>query len=194
MPIPVSAGSSASFTPCPQGVHQAVCVDVVDMGNLEVVWNGTKKVQHKVRIVWQVEELMDDGKPFLVQKRYTASLHEKAQLRKDLESWRGRAFTEDELKSFDLERLLGVNALLNVVQATRDGKTFANVTAVMPMKKGMQPMHATNYTRVVDRKPDAPGQPTEHEEPPALTDDDIPFAWLLPLALPALGLIGSVVA
>lgn len=179
MAIPVSAGSGGTFTPCPQGVHQAVCVDVVDMGILEVTWNGQTKKQHKVRIVWQVEELMEDGKPFIVQTRYTASLHEKARLRKDLESWRGRAFTDAELKSFDLEVLLGVNCLLNVVQVTKDGKTFSNVTAVMPLKKGMEKIAPTSYTRYVDRK--------EHDQRPndnhddggeyaaPITDDDIPF-------------------
>lgn len=32
--------------------------------------------------------------------------------------------------------------------------------------------------------------PVSEPEPPPLTDDDIPFAWLLPLVLPALGLFG----
>lgn len=181
MAIPVSAGSGSTFAPCPQGVHQAVCCDVVDMGNLETVWNGQKKIKHVVRIVWQVEELMEDGKPFLVQSRYTASLHEKARLRKDLESWRGRTFTEPELQSFDLEVLLGVNCLLNVVQAksTKNGNTYANVTAVMPLKKGMEKMTPTNYVRVVDRKEQdqRPAQSDDgfDQSAPPITDDDIPF-------------------
>ena len=177
MPIPVSAGSGASFTPCPAGVHQAVCVDVVDMGNLETVWAGVKKIKHVIRLVWQVEERMEDGKPFLIQSRYTASLHEKARLRKDLENWRGRPFTEAELKSFDLEVLLGVNCLLNVVQNPKDGKTYANVTAVMPLKKGMEKMHPEGYTRVCDRE-DAPtthGTDDSDDASSHITDDDIPF-------------------
>lgn len=174
MAIPVSAGNSSTFAPCPAGVHQAVCVDVVDMGLLEVTWNGQTKKQHKVRIVWQVEELMDDGKPFIVQKRYTASLHEKSKLRPELESWRGKAFTEDELREFDLEKLIAANCLLNVAHVQKDGKTYANVTAVMPLKKGMEKLTATNYTRVVDRKPDDQPDP-EFNQAPAITDDDIPF-------------------
>jgi hypothetical protein len=172
--IAVSAGNSMTFTPCPQGVHQAVCVDVVDMGLLEVTWNGQVKKQHKVRIVWQVEELMDDGKPFIVQKRYTASLHEKSKLRPELESWRGRAFTEDELREFDLEKLIGANCLLNVAHVSKDGKTYANVTAVMPLKKGMEKLTPRDYTRVVDRTTTQQADP-EHDEPPPITDDDIPF-------------------
>lgn len=187
MPIHVSAGSSGNFKPCPVGVHQAVCCDVVDMGLLEVSWNGQTKKQHKVRLVWQVDEMMDDGKPFLIQTRYTASLHEKARLRKDLESWRGKAFTESELASFDLEVLLGVNCLLNVVHNHKGDATYANVAAIMPLQKGASKIHVTNYTRVIDRDP----RQAEPDEPPPVTEDDIPFVWLLPLVLPALGLLGA---
>lgn len=173
MPIPVSAGSSSSFKPCPVGVHQAVCCDVVDMGLLEVSWNGQTKKQHKVRLVWQVDELMDDGKPFIIQTRYTASLHEKSRLRKDLESWRGRAFTDGELQSFDLEVLLGVNCLLNVVHNTKGDNTYSNVAAIMPLQKTASKIHVTNYTRVIDRDPKQP-QADEYEPTP-VTEDDIPF-------------------
>jgi hypothetical protein len=177
MAITVSAGSS-SFVPCPQGVHQAVCCDVIDMGRLETTWNGQKKIKHVVRLAWQVEEMMDDGKPYIVQSRYTASLHEKSRLRKDLESWRGRPFSEAELRAFDLEVLIGVNCLLNVVQTAKNGTTYANVTAVMPLKKGMEKILVQSYTRVIDRQEQdqrTPGQPDDDDGPPPITDDDIPF-------------------
>src|SRR5262245_30956548 len=105
MPIIATGGDSKTFAPAPAGVHQGVCVDVVDMGMLKVVWNGQTKEQHKIRIVWQIDEVMPDDEKerrFIVQKRYTLSLSDKANLRKDLEAWRGRSFTEDELKGFDV--------------------------------------------------------------------------------------------
>lgn len=176
MAIVVSAGSGSNFAPCPVGVHQAVCVDVIDMGILEVTWQGQVKRQHKIRLVWQVEELMDDGKPFLIQKRYTASLHEKSKLRPDLESWRGKPFTSDELAAFDVEKLIGANCLLNVAHVAKDGKTYANVNAIMPLKKGMEKMVATNYTRVIDRTPEQAADALGGDEPPPMTDEDmVPF-------------------
>jgi hypothetical protein len=48
-----------------------------------------------------------DRAPFLVSKRYTLILNEKGNLRPMLEAWRGRKFAPQELKGFDLERLLG---------------------------------------------------------------------------------------
>lgn len=152
MPIIATGGSGTTFKPAPAGVHTAVCCDVVDMGLLEVTYAGQTKKQHKVRLVWQIEELMDDGKPFIVQKRYTLSLHEKSNLRLDLQSWRGRAFTDDELRGFDLEKLIGINCMLNVVHTQKAGETYANVTAVMPLKKGMpQIVVSKDYVRFKDR-------------------------------------------
>lgn len=176
MAIYVSGNTSKEFTPAPEGAHQAVCVDVVDMGVEETPW-GKK---HKVKLRWQIAEDMENGKPYLVSQRYTASLHEKAKLRHDLEAWRGRAFTEAELAQFDLETLIGANCLLNVIhrQGSKGG-TFANVASVAPLIKGMAKIAPRDYQREKDRT----DTPTPDEAPPP-QDDDIPFAWLLPFVLP----------
>ena len=177
MAIIATGGDSKTFAPAPAGVHQGVCVDVVDMGMLNVSFGGKEKEQHKVRIVWQIDEAMpDDGKRYVVQKRYTLSLHEKANLRKDLESWRGKAFTDEELKGFDLEKLLSANCFLNVMHVAKGTDTYANIVSIMPLKKGMAKMEPENSVRAKDRKPDhAPDAASPPDELPELTADDIPF-------------------
>src|SRR5688572_6383173 len=114
MPFMVSGSDTKQFTPAPEGTHQAVCVDVIDKGLLP---NPFKEgaLQKKVDLAWQLSETRDDGKRFVVFKRYTASLNDKATLRHDLEGWRGRPFTAAELEGFDLENVIGKNCLLNVV-------------------------------------------------------------------------------
>lgn len=176
MPI-IAKASGANFIPAPSGAHQGVCVDVVDLGMLEVSFGGKKKTQHKIRVVWQIEEVMADDRPFMVQKRYTLSLHGKAVLRKDLESWRGRQFTDSELEGFDVETVIGVPCLLNVIQEKKDGTTYANVTSIMRLPKGMQPIKARDYVRVVDRTPEetAAAETEAHDNGFTPTDDDIPF-------------------
>lgn len=161
----IAKKSGTDFVPCPAGVHQAVAVDVVDMGKIESTFNGKAKSQHKVRVVWQVEELREDNTPYLVQKRYTLSLDDRATLRKDLESWRGRAFTDQELEGFDLEMLIGANCLLAVQHTNRNGTVYADVTAVMPIKKGMAKLSPVGYVRVQDR---------ENQPEPAPSSDDTP--------------------
>jgi len=174
MPILAKDSGGGDFPVTPMGAHPAVCCDVVDLGVLKVVYGGQEKQQHKIRIVWQIDELDQNGKPFRAQKRYTLSLHEKAALRKDLESWRGKPFKDTDLKDgFDVEKLLSVPCFLNIIHEFKDGKIYANVTAIMPLPKGVEGPPVRDYVRVVDRQPEA------HEAPGndfgGITDDDVPF-------------------
>src|SRR5262252_5388304 len=109
MPIIAKAGSD--FVPAPEGSHSAVCVDVVDLGILELTFNGLTDRKHMVRLVWQIDEDMENGKPFTVSRRFTLSLHKKAALRAAIESWRGRILTEAAVGGFDVEELLGCSCL-----------------------------------------------------------------------------------
>lgn len=176
MPI-VAKAQASNFVPPPPGTHAAVCVDIVDLGILEVSFGGKNKKQHKVRIVWQLAEVRPDNKPYQASKRYTLSLHEKAALRKDLESWRGKAFTMEELDGFDLERLLSVPALLNIIEEKKANGTFANVASIMRLPKGMEAPTPRDYIRVQDRKEEDAATQTEESDPYSggITDDDVPF-------------------
>ena len=175
--MPIIAKASKPFEPCPPGPQQAVCVDVIDLGILTSIYpdekTGEPKKQHKIDIVWQSAELMKDERPYIAKKRYTLSLHEKASLRHDLESWRGRQFTDNEAEGFDVEKLLGANCILNIAHKTGSkGVTFANVVSIMPLMKGQQRIEATtDYVRVCDRR--EPGAEDAPETAP--NDDDIPF-------------------
>ena len=171
MPI-IAKASGTNFAPAPEGTHSAVCVDVVDLGILEVTYSGKTSKQHKIKIVWQIEEDRDDGQPYQVNKRYTLSLHEKASLRKDLESWRGRSFSDSELEGFDVEAVIGVGCLLNIIHNKgRDGGIFANVAGVMKLPKGSPTIKMRDYVRVSDRVPEAQAQANSLE----IDDSDIPF-------------------
>jgi hypothetical protein len=172
VPIIATASESKNFTPAPEGTHHAVCVDVIDKGMQPNKFQDGK-LQHKIDVAWQLSETRDDGKRHIVYKRYTLSLNEKANLRKDLESWRGKPFTRDEEMGFDVEKLIGVNCLLNVVhKANADGtKTFANVVSVMKPMKGMPNILPEGYERQAGADVAPEPEPITEE----LTDDDIPF-------------------
>lgn len=176
--MPIYAKASASnYNPAPAGTHAAVCVDVVDLGVLEVNFGGKAKKQHKINIVWQIDELREDDKPYQVRKRYTLSLHEKSGLRKDLESWRGRPFTSAELEGFDVETVLSAPCMLNVIHNVKDGSTYANVTAVMKLPKGMHAPTARDYIRVCER-PSAELESIPPDYPDGdygVSLDDVPF-------------------
>jgi hypothetical protein len=77
---------------------------------------------------------MKDGRPFAIFKNYTLSWSEKANLRLDLQSWRGKAFTQEEMRKFDLKNVLGAWCMLNVIErAGQNGKTYSNVDSVAPV-------------------------------------------------------------
>lgn len=173
MPIIVKG---EKFDPAPDGMHPAVCVDVVDMGVIESTYSGKTKQQHKVRLVWEIAATRDDGSQYLVQKRYTASLHEKAALYKDLKSWRGRAFTPEELRGFDVEKLLHVPCTLMLVHEEREGTVYANISAIGRAEKGNELKPSGKYVRVKDRDQGAGEPDTAVGDPAPIPDgDDVPF-------------------
>ena len=141
MSLTVNAGSGGGgdFEQCPAGSFAARCYQIIDLGHQTFEWKGEAKVAPKVRITWELNEMMSDGRPFSISREYTASIGDKANLRKDLEAWRGRPFSAEELRNFSLENVLGAPCLLGVVhKPSKDGsKVYANVGSVMALPKGM---------------------------------------------------------
>ncbi len=166
------------FIQAPAGVHGAVCVDEVDMGLLPNRFDPESGPVQTVRIFWQIDEVMTDGRPYLIKKDYRASLHEKAGLRKDLEAWRGRPFTFDELAGFDLEAVVGAPCMINIVKKlSRKGKEFSNIASITPLPKGMNRIEPRGYVRVKDRPQPTAARNSEPEHQPFadVNDDDVPF-------------------
>lgn len=141
MSLTVNAGNGGGgdFEQCPAGSFAARCYQIIDLGHQTFEWKGEAKVAPKVRITWELNEMMQDGRPFSISREYTASIGDKANLRKDLEAWRGRHFTASELQNFSLENVLGAPCLLGVVhKPSKDGsKMYANVGSIMALPKGM---------------------------------------------------------
>lgn len=116
-------------------VHNAVCVYVEDLGKVPMTYQGVTEVKHRVYICWEIEQRMADGRRFHQGKEYTLSLWKQATLFKDINSWRGKSFTADELKHFDLDILKGKPCRLSIVHSEpKDGVTYANVASVLTAK------------------------------------------------------------
>lgn len=163
------AKPTTDFELCPPGPQQLVCCDVMDHGLVMTRQYGNQppKEMPKVTIRWQSSLLMRDGRPYIVQKRYTRSSHVKATLRKDLEAWRGKPFTDQEADDFDLERLIGVNCFANIVHMQKPRGIFAEVTSIMPRPRNLPKLEVRAYTRVSQRDATQPPGPTPAGQPPA---------------------------
>lgn len=135
----IVSSSGEGFKPIDEGTYVATCIRVIDLGTQVSSFQGADKLQRKVLIAWEVPEVrveFDDKEgPALIMKRYTASLSDRANLRKDLEAWRGKRFTDDELKGFDLGNLLGHSCQIQVLHSP-DGQ-YANIQTIMALPKGM---------------------------------------------------------
>lgn len=132
--------------PIPAGMHHGICYAIVDIGTQPQT--GKYPSRRKVIVSWELPdiriELERDGKkeslPRVISKRYGFNLSDRGNLRPMLEAWRGRKFTQEELDGFDLEKLVGVNCLLNVIheQGRNDpSKTYEEVQTVNPLPKAM---------------------------------------------------------
>lgn len=127
----------------PSGTHAARCFSVVHTGTQKPDKEGFAP-KNVVRISWELPEEKavfkegEEERSFAISKQYNLSLNEKATLRKDLEGWRGKPFTADELKAFDVTKLIGVPCMVSVIhKASDNGKTYANVTSVSTVPKSM---------------------------------------------------------
>lgn len=159
MSLTVSAPEGGSRWPLLEaGTYPAVCFGLVDIGAQEnKMYNN---VSRKVVIMWEIpsETMAIDGKTEtrVISETYTSSLGDKANLRKMLEGWRGRPFTEQELMGFDLHNILGMSCLLGtIVKDKNGGGQFAKIGTVSKLPKGFPPVAGRKDKIVFDL--DEPG-------------------------------------
>jgi len=149
------------FKRVPAGSHIARCFSVADLGTHTTNGQYGEKTNRKIRLAWEIfgddennEPLVIeiDGKkmPMTINKTYTLSLGEKANLRKDLAAWRGRDFTIEELKAFDVSSVVGVYCMLNVTISENNGKTYSNVAGISPLHKSMAKPDGVHKNQIFD--------------------------------------------
>ena len=120
---------SSDFKPHPEGIHPAICLDVIDLGLQETEFQGERRMVNKVKLVFESEQKMEDGKACTISKNFTASLHPKATLAEFLGKWRGRPVLPGE--SIDLAKLIGACCTLVIShQQNMVGRTYASIDAV----------------------------------------------------------------
>lgn len=143
-PIKAPASAGGDFEIAPEGVFLARCYKMVDVGTQTETGQFGTKENRKIYLYWELlqdddgeEVRMTDGQPFSIFNSYKLSMHPKSNLRKHLDSWRGKKFTEEEAADFDLTKLLGAFCKLQITHSTsKDGqKTYANIEAIMTTKK-----------------------------------------------------------
>lgn len=143
----------------PAGNYIARCYQMIEIGTVQEAFQGQNKQLKKVRIGWELPEetrvfSQEKGEqPFVISQEYTLSMHEKATLRKMLASWRGKDFTEDEAKSFDVTKLIGATCMLNVIHKpskTDPTRIYEQIGSVSPLPKSVKCPPQVNKTILLE--------------------------------------------
>lgn len=145
------APGGGDYAPAPEGTHAAVCVALIDLGTQPSELYAPRRM---VRLSWEIAELMDDGRPFLVSREYGWSMGPKSALRRDLEAWRGKRFEDAEITRFDARKLLRVGCLVTVMHKQSGERVYANVASVSALPRGLQPPPVQGDVRYLSLQPD----------------------------------------
>lgn len=138
-----------NFNRVPAGVHIGRCYSLIDLGTQLTSGQYGEKMQHKIRIGWELFGEDEEGKPLtyeadgkempmVISKNYTMSLGDKANLRKDLSAWRGKDFSDEEAKAFDISKLVSAYCMVNVATSETNGKTYSNVVGLTPIPAALK--------------------------------------------------------
>jgi hypothetical protein len=208
--ILASSTGGSNYEPIAAGTYVARCYSMIHLGTIKESYMGEEKFVNKVRLTFELPTEMkvfkeENGEqPQVISKEFTLSLGDKSNLRAFLNSWRGKALTEDECKSFDIAVLAGKPCTLSIIHKTSkaSGKTYAEIASIGGVMKGMavpdlinpeMVFSVTNFDQVAfDSFPDfikekiqssneykalVIGGPSESEvsEPATIDEDDLPW-------------------
>jgi hypothetical protein len=143
--MPINVSNKTKSDPVPAGTHHAVCYGIIAVGT-----QPSEKFTPRQKIVVCFEipseriTIKDQDLPRGISKRYTLSLNEKSSLRKDLQSWRGKPFTQEELNGFDVSKVIGSNCLISVLHADRAGAIYADISGISALPRQMASVRPEN--------------------------------------------------
>lgn len=148
------AKGTPAVAPVPEGTYIARCVQIIDLGtqHSQVYDNEARKVMIRWELPQETFKTAEGNEqPRLIHAVYTNSLNEKASLRKMLEGWRSKKFTEEELAGFDLSKLISLPCMVTITHTVaNNGNKYANITAVAALPKGMEAPPQVNESIIFD--------------------------------------------
>ena len=126
--------------PVEPGVYIAVCVYSIDLGEQLCEYKDkTKSYNNQVRLGFELigETVEIDGKqePRVLSRTLNFTQSKNGGLRKFVQSWLGKTFTDDEFRELDTNDLVGTPAQLSVV--LNESGEYANIDTIMQLPRGM---------------------------------------------------------
>ena len=125
------------------GTYKSCCFGLINLGTFKFENEGVvDKFISQIMLLWEIHKeltskpkLNSDALSPIIVKEYTLSLSNSSSLRSSLESWRGKPFSEDEIRRFDLKTILGGWCNLEISDFKKnDELTYSTVTEILPLK------------------------------------------------------------
>lgn len=139
----------SSYSLLPEGEHFVYFEKIIDLGTQESTYSGKTERARKIFVSCSVlgDARQENGKRFVVTKMYTASMHIKATLRKDIQAIFGR-MSATEAMVFDTARLLKKVCIAHVKHVDSGGQLRVAIDRFSPAPEDMvlpeienQPIH-----------------------------------------------------
>lgn len=162
--------ATKTFTLTPAGTHVARVYGFLNLGTRLQEYQGQPKdypdtlVRFTLELPLELNEFeyedKDTGekvkvsKPFVISREFTLSMGKKSNLRPFVEGIIGTSLTDAEAGAFDIETLVGMTCQATITHAkSKDGQnTYANLTSVAPLMKGINVPEPINEPKIQDVK------------------------------------------
>lgn len=135
------------------GSHQAVCCQVHSLGYQ--VFKGQVSFSPKCVFIFELDEKMKNGemagKPFVLSERhsqYMGKPGKSSNLRKFLEKWKGKEYTEEEAKATNIKKCEKVPCTLLVDHEPKEGGGFRAKIVGISRRDATKPLVPVTYTEV----------------------------------------------
>ncbi len=132
------ASTAQEFDLAPAGSHAACLIALIDLGTHTETFQGSDpRDLRKLFFLWEIDHTSESGNGgrAVIGREYNVSFGSKSGMRLMVEGWRGKKFNDDE--EFDIVKLLGKPCLLTITHDAKGDKTFAKISSIGPMPKGM---------------------------------------------------------
>lgn len=126
--------------PVEPGVYIAVCVYSIDLGEQLCEYKDKSKsynnqVQLGFELIGETVEIDGKQEPRTLSRTLNFARSKNSSLRKFVQSWLGKTFSDETFDEFDTNDLVGMPAQLSVI--LNESGDYSNIDTIMQLPKGM---------------------------------------------------------
>ena len=136
MSLTATAGGDTPKKQLPTGLHPAILIWIIDIGQQETPWGWKPRVMFTFELPKQVIEIEGEGfKPMVHSEEISPFIWETSNLGKFLQGWFGKLPKE----AFDLKKLLGKPCMLNIIHKDNGYPKINSISPPTAEAKNFQP-------------------------------------------------------